>query len=134
MAVCLGALLSAACNAPALVVDKPLVPWHPTTGPGRFVQCQSLTVDLRIHGDDADPEVLWLVDERTGERFDAAWPDGYYARFDPNLEVFNDSNVLVLKEGDQITRVCATGLVEEYWLDPPFQASAPSVRGLSGAG
>ena len=89
--------------------------------PGQSVVCVAVPIDATLHGSPTDRAVAWLIDGRSGQRVQAAWPDGYTARFDPELAVIDQSGAVVLHEGDQVTRACFTGLIDVYWLDPPFR-------------
>lgn len=59
--------------------------------------CRMLGVGGVIRGDPLDPEVVWLADPVTGERFDVRlrWPPGSVARFDPDVEIVLEGRVLL---------------------------------------
>ncbi len=117
-----------ACSGPAPArsptgspLALPLDAWTPPRMPGQSVLCAVAAIDATIHGGALDPATVWLVDTGSGQRLDAFWPDGYAARFDPQLAVIDNSGTIVLREGDRVTRACSIGSIHGYWLDPPFQ-------------
>jgi hypothetical protein len=63
--------------------------------------------DYRIHGASTDPRLAWLV-APTGERIELAWPNGYSARFTPDLEILDQEGRIVGKAGSRVTGSCRT--------------------------
>ena len=53
---------------------------------------------------------------------EVTWPAGYRARFNPNLEVLDESGNVVIREGDAVSGACGnnpdTGML---YLEPPFK-------------
>lgn len=47
----------------------------------------------------------WVVDDE-GRRSEITWPEGYWARFLPDLEVVDAAGATILRAGDQVRRAC----------------------------
>jgi hypothetical protein len=60
-----------------------------------------------LAGDAHDPRIAWLV--QNGQRRDVVFPDGFHARFAPNLEILDGSGAIVARAGDAVTGACVTG-------------------------
>ena len=71
-----------------------------------FQACAGVGTEAVLAGDANDPRVAWLVS--SGKRVDVVFPFGFRARFAPNLEVLNDSGVVVARAGDRIDGGCVT--------------------------
>ena len=61
---------------------------------------------LVLTGSPGDPRVVWLL--RLGTQYRLAWPVGYSARFTPKLELMNENDVVVGREGDVALGGCET--------------------------
>jgi hypothetical protein len=68
--------------------------------------CRGVGLDATLAGAADDPRVAWLVAAGGGQA-DIIWPPGFTARFDPELEILNQSGAVVYKAGDKITSGCA---------------------------
>jgi len=68
--------------------------------------CAGVGLDAVLHGSPNDPYVAWLENSVGGGRDEVLWPAGYRARFSPNLEILNESGIVVLREGDAISGSC----------------------------
>lgn len=79
-----------------------------------------------LAGSAVDPRVTWLVSVN-GNRIDLVWPPGYAARFAPDLEVLNEANEVVFRQGDVVEGGCAKGPADDptsiLLLSPPFRSS-----------
>jgi hypothetical protein len=64
-----------------------------------------------------------MVDRATGHRAEIIWPAGYHARFDLGLEVLDDHDVFVGKDGDLIIGTCGGN-----GPGGPFRISSRDVR------
>lgn len=102
----------------------------PSAGPV-VVQLRTMSADVCdgvgqsgvVHGNPADPEVVWLGPlVGPGERTDVIWPIGYRAVFDPSLSVIDERGQAVLREGDYVDGGCVTGdaASDPILLAPPF--------------
>ena len=99
----------------ALPTERP-IPLEPGVG----TPCAGVGLGAVLHGDASDPRAAWLVDTSHGTRIDVVWPPGYRARFAPNLEVLDASEVVVLRAGDVVTGACGTADPGILLLEPPF--------------
>jgi hypothetical protein len=45
--------------------------------------------EVVLHGSANDPAITWVEFAGTGRRANVVWPHGYFARFSPQLVVFN---------------------------------------------
>jgi hypothetical protein len=97
----------------ALPIEPPV-----SLPPGAVEACAGVGLSAVLHGDAADPHVAWLVND-LGTRIDVMWPPGYRARFTPNLEVLDGSEVVVIRAGDPVTGGCVTA--DLLLLEPPFR-------------
>lgn len=91
--------------------------WHTDDG------CRGVGLESVLRGSTSDPRVFWMVDRTTGQRAEIIWPAGYHARFDSGLDVLDDHNVPVGKEGDLIIGTCGG-----RGLGGPFRISSRDVR------
>ncbi|HEX7612729.1 MAG TPA: hypothetical protein VF371_08130 [Candidatus Limnocylindrales bacterium] len=85
--------------------------------------CAGVGLDAVLHGSPSDPRVAWLESSLGGpSRMEVTWPAGYRARFNPNLEVLDESGNVVIREGDAVSGACGnnpdTGML---YLEPPFK-------------
>jgi hypothetical protein len=85
--------------------------------------CAGVGLDAVLHGSPTDSRVTWLENKLGGQsRMDVLWPAGYRARFNPSLEILNESGNVVAREGDAVAGACGndpdTGTV---YLEPPFK-------------
>ena len=85
--------------------------------------CAGVGLDAVLHGSPTDPRGAWLDDKLGGQsRMDVTWPAGYRARFNPNLEVLDETGSVVISEGDAVAGACGynpdTGMI---YLEPPFK-------------
>jgi hypothetical protein len=62
--------------------------------------------DAILHGSAADIRVAWATERNGGGRTELLWPRSYTARFDPQLEILDESGLVVAREGDLITGSC----------------------------
>jgi hypothetical protein len=100
------------------VFSLPTVDWQSNACPGVGLNNVVLT------GDPDDPLVAWLVPaerrdtfRRYGEaasihgagRLNVLFPQGFTARFAPNLQILDTAGKVVSGEGDHITGACVTG-------------------------
>jgi hypothetical protein len=99
----------------ALPIEPPV-----SLPPGAVEACAGVGLSAVLHGDAADPHVAWLVND-LGTRIDVMWPPGYRARFTPNLEVLDGSEVVVIRAGDPVTGGCVTADPAVLLLEPPFR-------------
>ena len=56
-----------------------------------------------LTGSATDPRLVWMM---AGQRYDLEWPVGYSARFTPQLELLNQSGVVVGREGTELIGGC----------------------------
>lgn len=62
---------------------------------------------VTLHGAADAPGVTWLeFDDGTDRRETAVWPQGYRARFVPDLEVLDERGDVVAREGDVVEGGC----------------------------
>jgi hypothetical protein len=64
--------------------------------------------DLTLRGSASDGGVAWAIDDTGSGRVDLLWPRGYTARFNPQLEVVDESGRVVAHDGDLIIDSCLT--------------------------
>jgi hypothetical protein len=65
--------------------------------------------DMTIRGDPNDPWLAWEVGP-AGGRLNVWWPEGYTARFNPQLEIVDPTGRVVLHDGDAIAAgACVEG-------------------------
>jgi hypothetical protein len=77
-------------------------------------------VDAFLHGSLADPHLAWLEGNFVpSSRREVIWPAGYRARFNPNLEVLDETGNVVLRDGDAVRGACNTS-GNTFYLEPPF--------------
>ena len=95
---------------------------EPPVSSGAVEACAGVAIGAVLHGATADPRAAWLIDDFSGTRIDVEWPPGYRARFTPNLEVLDASEVVVLKAGDPVTGACVVNAAPAtLLLEPPFK-------------
>lgn len=100
----------------ALPTEPPIA-----VAPGVATACAGVGIDMVLHGDAADPQVVWLIGD-IGPRVSVVWPTGYRARFDPSLEVLDANDTVVLRDGDRVTGACVVGDPKAILLlEPPFK-------------
>ena len=61
---------------------------------------------LVLTGSPNDPGLVWLM--RLGQRLELGWPVGYSARFTPKLELMDENDNVVGREGDVALGGCET--------------------------
>lgn len=83
--------------------------------------CAGVGLSAVLHGSPNDPHIAWLESNVRGDvrRTEVLWPAGYRARFSPNLEILNESGIVVLSEGDAISGACVTGLPSPWGVTSP---------------
>jgi hypothetical protein len=69
-----------------------------------------------LHGAASDARLTWVT-LPDGQRNEVVWPPGYRARFTPNLEVLNELDVVVAREGSLPTGGCQAGPSGMWLLD-----------------
>ena len=94
------ALLLAACGA----MPTPSLPTFSQENP----PCAGVGTDATLTGSPTDPRLAWMVDPQGG-RHEIVWPQGFTARFDPELAVLDASGTVVYRAGDKIDGGCVTG-------------------------
>jgi hypothetical protein len=76
----------------------------PTTGQ---TSCQRIRLSgVSLHGSPDYSRLAWIG--FGGNRVDVVWPPGYWARFDPWLEVFDAAGRLVAGDLSRVTSACMT--------------------------
>jgi len=75
-----------------------------------------------LRGDAADPDVAWIEGYESHNRTAVVWPTGFTARFDPDLEILDESGRVVLREADYIDGTCGVVSEGRELLVPPFLA------------
>jgi hypothetical protein len=85
---------------------------------GGVAVCAGIALSAVLHGDATDPHIAWLIAD-PGKRVEVTWPPGYRARFTPNLEVLDGSEVVVIRAGDPVIGGCVTA--DLLLLEPPFR-------------
>ena len=63
--------------------------------------------DATLQGSAEDPRLAWAIDD-SGDRVELLWPNGYSARFSPQLVVVDGSGQIVARDGDLIVGSCMT--------------------------
>jgi hypothetical protein len=106
------AFLLAACRA----TPSPSLPTLP--GVTEDSPCAGMGTEATLVGSRTDPRLAWLVDLHGG-RHEAVWPQGFTARFDPNLAVLDASGRVVYRAGDKIDGGCVTGAENTLLILPP---------------
>jgi hypothetical protein len=81
--------------------------------------CAGVGLDAVLHGSPNDPYVAWLENRVAAGRDEILWPAGYRARFRPDLEILNESGIVVFREGDAISGTCVTGLPSPWGITSP---------------
>jgi hypothetical protein len=81
--------------------------------------CAGVGLDAVLHGSPNDPYVAWLENRVVAGRDEIVWPAGYRARFSPNLDILDESGIVVLREGDAISGSCVTGLGAPWGITSP---------------
>ena len=78
--------------------------------------CGGTGIEASLRGDPRDPELTWL-EPRTGFEFDepgrrhVVWPAGFSARFSPALEIVDEADEVVMREGDPVEGICGGDLL-----------------------
>jgi hypothetical protein len=83
----------------AILPSTPLPTWQGSCGLG-------VGRDATLHGSASDGRVAWAINADGGVRFELLWPRGYTARFNPQLEVLDETGHAVAHEGDLIIGSC----------------------------
>jgi hypothetical protein len=78
----------------------------PVDPEGRTFCARGVGLDAVLHGSPSDARVAWAVDNVSGQRIELVWPQGYQARFDPDLTIFRAGGSIVAREGDLVTGGC----------------------------
>ncbi len=94
------AVLLAACGA----TPSPSLP----TLDSDIQVCGGVHLGGTLAGSPTDPRVAWLA-IANGGRQEIVWPQGYSARFDPDLAVLDASGKMVYRAGDTIEGGCVVG-------------------------
>ena len=83
--------------------------------------------DTVLRGDASDPRVAWIeqhvaLPEASPQDITVAviFPAGYRAAFTPKLEILDENDKVVLRDGDPIQGTCG-GDSSGVYLSPPFQ-------------
>lgn len=98
--------------------DAPPGPQLPTLDHAEWI-CFGVGLDqVNLAGDPTDPRLAWLV-EAGGNRLEAVWEPGYTARFNPDLEVLDETGRVVYRAGDVIDDYCATAGSDLVLVYPP---------------
>jgi hypothetical protein len=84
--------------------------------------CIGYGISVVLRGDAADPDVAWIEGYESHNRTAVVWPTGFTARFDPDLEILDESGRVVLREGDYIDGTCGVVSKGRELLAPPFLA------------
>lgn len=71
------------------------------------VICAGAAFPGTLHGSPTDVRVVWMTRPAEGP-VELAWPAGYSARFDPDLELLDASGRVVGREGTSVTGGCPT--------------------------
>jgi hypothetical protein len=82
--------------------------------------CGGIGIDATLHGSASDPHLTWLVNN-LGTRIEVVWQPDYRARFTPKLEVLDENDEVVLREGDHISGGCVTSDPRTLLLEWPFK-------------
>ncbi len=90
-------LLVGACA----VVTRPL----PTYAREDAYCSGALWSGLTLAGAPWDLRAAWVVNEED-QRYEITWPEGYWARFLPDLQVLDTAGATILRAGDQVRRAC----------------------------
>jgi hypothetical protein len=99
-----------------------------TTTPWWFrLMCGGVGLDAVVRGSPNDPHVAWLESRISipgippGTREDVIWPEGYRARFSPNLEILDGWGIVVLRDGERVSGSCG-GVADngDLYMVPPF--------------
>ncbi len=96
------AILLAACGA----TPTPTLPTLPMRA--EDTPCAGVGNDGTLVGSPTDPRVAWLA-EPQGGRVEIVWPQGFTARFDPDLAVLDASGKVVYRAGDRPGGGCVIG-------------------------
>lgn len=92
---------------------------RPPLASGDYFMCAGVgLIGATLRGDPSDPSVAWL--DGGGHRQDVVWPEGYRARFTPDLEILDASGTVVLRDGASIAGACV-GPGDLLSLEPPFR-------------
>ncbi len=91
------------------------------------LMCGGVGLDAVVRGSPSDPHVAWLESQITvpgiapGTRENVIWPEGYRARFSPNLEILDGWGMVVLREGERVSGSCG-GVADngDLYMVPPF--------------
>lgn len=91
------------------------------------LMCGGVGLDAVVRGSPNDPHVAWLESQIAvpgippGTREDVIWPEGYRARFSPNLEILDGWGNVVLREGEHVSGSCG-GVADngDLYMVPPF--------------
>jgi|GEM_PF-2561403 len=92
---------------------------RPALAAGEYYMCAGVgLLHATLRGDPSDPWVAWL--DLGARRANVTWPDGYRARFSPDLEVLDAAGTVVLRDGSSISGACV-GPGDLLSLDTPFR-------------
>ena len=106
------ALVLAACG----LERAPTLPTLP--GVTENTPCAGVGNDGTLAGSPTDPRVAWLAEPKGG-RVEIVWPQGFTARFDPDLAVLDASGKVVYRAGDKIDGFCVRGEGRPVLILPP---------------
>ena len=96
------ATLLAACRATA----TPTLPTLPMRA--EDVVCAGVGNDGTLTGSPTDARLAWLAEPQDG-RVEIVWPQGFTARFDPDLAILDASGKVVYRAGDRPGGGCVIG-------------------------
>lgn len=74
--------------------------------------CRGIGLDATVVGSLEDPRSAWLITD-AGVRKDLVWPSGYVARFNPGLEVLDETGAVVFRQGDLVRGACLRGPADD---------------------
>lgn len=117
----------------ALGVGEMWVPvelWQPVNGIPVACGGVGYEGEFRLHGSPTEPRVVWMTFP-DGTRRELAWPLGYSARFTPELELLDETGLVVAREDSVVTGGCGTPQSGVLWvslepLKPDGTVGAPS--------
>jgi hypothetical protein len=96
----------------------PLPTAQPTES-GVVLTCSEVLAPAVVRGSSLDSRVTWLQ-LFDGRRVEIIWPAGYVARFVPLLEVLDEAQRPVMRDGDFVDGSCEIGDRGGRLMDPPF--------------
>jgi hypothetical protein len=61
----------------------------------------ALLSDVKLHGEVSSTPAAWVTSP-SGQHLSVVWPNGYVARFAPQLQIIDGSGHVVAQEGDTL--------------------------------